>query len=286
MIDEKMKHIIESLKRFELTQEEADLYVKLPQMKALNDEAISEEMNLSIEDVREIMKGLENKGFVRSYMEGIYVPTTPIESLNKRIKTLLADLHNLKDDIISVLQPRFPEEALVAVNMDKAHFSILVNRFTKKATGHIYISAKELKFIEESDFISALESNKKLHAKSAKILLTTNADTPEIGDIISRLRKLTQSKKVWIKHNPSRTELRYMTVRIGNQLRALLVEADHTNAIVINSDEVAEYLNYNFDSYFDQGKPISELLEAVKDIKEPETRDKEVFKRLKTTGYI
>jgi sugar-specific transcriptional regulator TrmB len=255
-------------------------------MKALTTEAISKEMNLNNEEVIEIMKSLLEKGFVREWMEGIYVPITPIESLNKQITILLSELHKLKDDLIAVLQPRFPEETLIAVNLDKAHFSILVGKLTKKATKNIFISAKELKFIEESDFIDALECNSKLRTKKVKILVTTNADTPELGDFLSRLRKLNESKKVWIKHNPSRNELRYMTAQIGDKLTALLVEADHKNGIIINSDEVAEYLNHNFELYFDAGRPISELLESVKDIKEPENRDEEVKNRWKTKGYI
>jgi len=275
--------IIERLMRFNLTEEEARVYLCLPKIKNLNAEGIAEEMRLDIEEVRRILRNLEGKGFVKSYMLGIYLPTTPIEALNKRLETILSELNKLKSDMIEVLQTRFILGRLVACSFDRAHFNIFVDELTKAATNSICISTKELKFIEESDFINTLEKNTRLRVRSVKILLTTNAGTPDLGDIISRLKVLNKCQKVWVKHNASRTELRYMTI---DQKKVLLVEADHKNAVIIESAEVAQYFDSNFEVYFNGGRDVSTILELVKDITTPEHKDEEVRKRWFTVGLI
>jgi hypothetical protein len=282
----KTEKVIESLKRFNLSQEEAELYVQLPQIEALNVETIAEKTNLSIDEVQRIMLGLEKKGFVKTFMAGLYVPRTPIESLDAQLTDVYKTIHEMKNDIISILQPRFIQDTLVACNLDRAHFNILVNRLTKMATGTIRISAKEMKFIEESDFLNALTKNRKLTADSVEILLTAHKDTPEWGDIVFRIRELVKSKKVCIKHNRSRTQLRYMTVRTKNKRIALLVNSEHQNAIIIKCDEVANYFNENFRKYFRAGKDIELILEDLKGIKNPRDKDKEVLEILKTKGHV
>jgi len=277
------ENIIESMKRFGLTEEEARVYIRLPGIRSLTDEGVSEELKMPIEDVRKIMKNLEEKGFVKSYMLGIYQPTTPVEALNRRIETILSELYKLKGDMVGVLQEKFVPSGLLACSLDRSHFNILVDRLTGEAKKSVFISTKELKFIEESDFVNTLEKNPRLHVGSVKILLTTNEKTPDLGDVISRLRVLSKSSKVRIKHNSSRTELRYMTM---DKKRVLLVEADHKNAVIIESEEVAQYFDYNFDMYFDQGKDIADMLDAVRDIKRPEQKDEEVRQILTTKGYL
>ena len=209
-------------------------------------------------------------------MPGIYQPTTPVEALNKRVEAILAELQKLKEDMIDVLQERFPS-GLLTCALDRSHFNILVAKLTREARSSVCISTKEMKFIEETDFLETLRRNTRLHPGSVKILLTTNKGTPDIGDIIARLRSLVNSPKVIIKHNPSRTELRYMTI---DKSKVLLVEADHKNAIVINSSEVAQYFDFNFDRYFDRGRDIITILDIVKDIKDPRQEDEEVRRRL------
>lgn len=286
-MSEENKQNIRRLKRFQLTEEEARVYIHLPHMRTINDDAVHEELDISIEDVRSIMKSLEEKGFVKMYMEGIYIYRTPIEALNRRIvvviNAILSELQELRGDLIRSLQPIFPSPSLLSCNLDRAHFNMLVGHLTKKARNSVYISTKELKFIEESDFLNVLGRNRNLGSKSVKILLTMNTETPEPGDIISRLRKLVKSHKVWIKHNSSRTEIRYLTI---DKSSVLLVEADHTNAVVIESKEVAEFFDFNFESYFDTGKDIHALLDAVKHIKSPQEKDEEVREIFKTAGII
>jgi predicted transcriptional regulator len=277
------ENIIDSMKRFGLTEEEARVYIRLPSISSLTDEGISEELKMPIEDVRRIMKNLEEKGFVRSYMLGIYQPTTPVEALNRRIETILSELYKLKGDMVGVLEEKFLPPALISCSVDRSHFNILVDRLTEEARKSVSISTKELKFIEESDFINTLEKNPRLRVGSVEILLTTNEKTPDLGDVISRLRVLSKSSKVRIKHNPSRTELRYM---IMDKKRVLLVEADHKRASIIESEEVAQYFDYNFAIYFEKGRDIAEMLDAVKDIKRPEQKDEEVRKILTTKGYL
>lgn len=282
-----IQKIIESLKRFNLSQEEAELYVKLPQTEVFNVDNLSEKTNQNVDDVQRIVRSLEIKGFVKTFMPGLYVTRTPIESLDKQLTSVYNKIHEMKEDIISVLQPTYTQNSLVACNLDRLHFNILVNKLTKDSDGTIRISGKEMKFIEESNFLKALEHNKKLTTThSAQILLTAHRDTPEWGDIIYRLRKLAKSKRVIIKHNPSRTQLRYMTVRTKNKRIALLVNSEHQNAIIIKCDEVANYFNANFNKYFDEAKNISKMLDDLKDLEDPRNKDEEVLTRLITTGYV
>jgi len=275
--------IIESLIRFGLSAQEARLYFRLPSVKTLSDEGISEELKMPIKDVNRIMKSLEQKGFVKSRFEGIYEPSTPVEALSKRVEAILSELYKLKGDIVDVLEERFTIPELFACGLDRSHFNILVNRLTRDARYSLRILTRELRFIDDAEFLSALEKNPRLRAESVKILLTASKGTPGWGNIISNLRDLSKSPKVWIRHNPSRTELRYMIV---DKKQVLLVESTHRNAAIISSSEVADYFDRNFDHYFGDGRNINDILEAVEDIKDPEQKDEEVKEKLVLKGII
>ena len=215
----------------------------------------------------------------------VYVPATPVEALGKRVEEILKELYDLKSDMLGVLADRFAVPGLFACSLDMLCFNILVDQLTRKASESILILTRELKFIDESQFVPTLENNHRLSDESVKLLLTSSADVEDWGSIVAHLRELEKTPKVRVKINPSRTELRYMVVD-GKQV--LLVESSHKNAALIDSHEVAQYFKVNFEHYFEKGEGVKRILETanVKEFPNPEAESVRIKEELIKKGII